>query len=211
MHLFNIHSHKIHPNQTVIFNAELENMEDKYHSSGVHPWKSDLIFSLEKLRNNLNHPNCLALGEVGLDSKKGPSLIIQQEVFEKQLGLAEEFAIPVIIHAVGTFNKLFVTKKKYAKKQQWIIHGFNKPKMTKEILKEGFYLSIGAAVLSRNDLKDVIRTIPDDKLFLETDDSEDKLVEIYEEVAKLRGVNFLTLQQIVQNNFINTFQKWQPG
>ena len=56
--------------------------------------------------------SCLALGECGLDKKVQTPLDLQQEVFERQLTLAEKYKKPVIIHCVAAFQELIAIKKK---------------------------------------------------------------------------------------------------
>ena len=72
-------------------------------------------------------------------------------------------------------------------------------------------ISIGASILSNSKLQEVILTIPNGQLLLETDDSEINIFEIYQKVSEIKKISLPELQGIILNNFQNTFTKWSIG
>ena len=66
------------------------------------------------LSEKLNATGCIALGEIGLDKLKGPSMEVQLAVFKEQIALSEKLELPVIIHCVRAWNELVLVKKTYS-------------------------------------------------------------------------------------------------
>ena len=142
--MIDIHTHSTEKSENVKkhFNvivklSEHENAESDdltaydYLSVGIHPWyiEADRIKEqYELLESYLGLAQVRFLGEIGLDKIKGPDFKIQQEVFIKQIRLAERFKKPVIIHCVRAFNELLGIQKLIKPKVPMIIHGFNKKK-----------------------------------------------------------------------------------
>ena len=97
MKFFNLHTHKFTNQETVL---ELVNQYPQefdaaipYYSIGIHPWYIDeqrLETDLQIIESKLQEPNCLALGECGLDKRIEIPLELQQMVFERQLLLAQK-------------------------------------------------------------------------------------------------------------------------
>lgn len=113
-------------------------------SVGVHPWHADTGDVAAVRRMALDDPRVVAIGECGLDRFRGPSLEVQQRVFEQQIRLSEELGLPLIIHCVRAFAELIALRLKYKPAQPWIIHGFRgKPELAAQLVRHGFYLSLG--------------------------------------------------------------------
>ncbi|KAF5297934.1 hypothetical protein FQR65_LT19644 [Abscondita terminalis] len=73
---------------------------------GIHPWyivadrvEDDLAVIEEKIQTS----NCLAVGECGLDKRIEIPFSLQEQVFRKQLALAQKYQKPVVIHCVASF------------------------------------------------------------------------------------------------------------
>ena len=145
-----------------------------YISVGLHPWfltKDNFENDFEKLAQHIQNQAVIALGECGLDRLKGENLAFQTMAFEAQIRLAESVQKPVIIHCVKAYNEIIALKKKLKPTIPLIIHGFNQNEtILKDLVKNGFYISIGAAV-SRADSNAAkyISQIPVNQLFLETE------------------------------------------
>ena len=126
--------------------------DEKYHSVGLHPWyltKENFEKDFEKLTQNIGNQNFVALGECGLDRLRGADLDFQVMAFEAQIRLAEQFSKPVIIHCVRAYNDVISVKKRLKPHIPLVIHGFNQNQIIlNELLKNGFYISIGANVLN---------------------------------------------------------------
>jgi TatD DNase family protein len=146
-----------------------------------------------------------------LDKLKGPGINKQIEIFKRQILLSEDFHLPVILHCVKSWNELRVLKRELNPKQTWIFHGFTKSSLTEEVLKEGIYISIGHAILTSSTLQSALKNIPLNRLFLETDDAECAIEEIYAKVSELKNIPLSELQSQLEENFKNVFTKWITG
>ncbi len=207
---FNVHCHALEDHNVTIFQGE-NGLFDKWFSLGVHPWNSHIYQRSINFLEHLNLPNCLAIGEIGLDKLKGPDFNTQTLVFEKQIELSESLELPVIIHCVKAWNEMKVLKRKLKPLQPWIFHGFSKVSILDEVLSEGFYVSFGEAILKNKKLLDIACKTPNEKVFLETDDSEVPIEMIYHEFAKAKQITLQELKQIELNNFKSVFKKWKSG
>ena len=211
--LFDCHSHFNSLNHVTILNISGVNDEDiKCFSVGIHPWESskieDNFLSIEHLAKG---EKCIAIGEIGLDKLKGPDILIQKNVFEKQIEISEKLKLPVIIHCVKAWNELKVLKQKLNPIQVWIYHGFNKIGILEEVLESGLMISIGSSILSNIKLQMHLELIPNDKLLLETDDSQIDIFDIYKKVSEIKKISLSELEQIIEVNFKRIFRKWQSG
>lgn len=158
--------------------------EEGLFSVGFHPWQADefSVEWLQKLKKRAKDKRFVMVGECGLDKNSKASLETQISVFEKQITLSEEIQKPLIIHCVGYFNELFALKKQINPRQKWIIHGFRgKPELAKQALKAGFELSFGEHFNPES-----IGLTPIDKLFIETDESDSSIAEIYRQIALIK-------------------------
>lgn len=208
---FNLHSHysakKV--NETAICSftvADASEINDdiEFFSIGLHPWfinSSTLETDLETIANLAKKPNCVAIGECGLDRLKGPDLEIQANVFARQLEIANFAGKPVVIHCVRAFPELLAVKKEFKTTTPWIIHGFSgKPATAQQLLQHDIYISFGVRMLESDQLKKTVKAIPIDRLFLETDESELPMKELYQLAAKLKNVSVPILQNQLQHN-----------
>jgi TatD DNase family protein len=211
--LFDCHSHFNSLNHVTILN--ISGVNDAYvkcFSVGIHPWESskieDNFLSIEHLAKG---EKCIAIGEIGLDKVRGPDILIQKNVFEKQIEISEKLKLPVIIHCVKAWNELKVLKQKLNPIQVWIYHGFNKIGILEEVLESGLMISIGSSILSNVKLQMHLELIPNDKLLLETDDSQIDIFDIYKKVSEIKKISLSELEQIIEENFKRIFRKWQSG
>ena len=187
------------------FNKELKN-----YSIGIHPWyisENRLKSDLEVIEEKIRLPECLALGECGLDKRIEIPLQLQIEIFEKQLLLAEKFQKPVILHLVAAFEELLEIKNRLKISVPIIIHGFSKSKeLAKQLLDNGLYLSFGKYLIQNENLKEVFLSIPDDRFFLETDSSDYTIEEVYTLAAKYKNGKIEEIQQQIEYNYKSVFK-----
>jgi TatD DNase family protein len=218
MKFFNLHTHKF-TNQTNII--ELVNQYPQefdaviaHYSIGIHPWyivEDRVEADLALIESKLQEPNCLAIGECGLDKRIQIPFELQQIVFEKQLVLAEKYNKPVVIHCVAAFQEVIETQKKMNISVPMIIHGFSKnSQIAKQLLDNGFYLSFGKYLLrSRSlgtELESVFKSIPNDRFFLETDTVDETIIEVYELAANFKNTTVAELQAEINKNVLNVFK-----
>ena len=206
-----IHTHKAETNDNLIqiVNLELEAPcpEQGYYSYGIHPWALDKADFQEEnpmqvLKERLQSPNVLALGEAGLD-KFHADFERQIKVFERQIVLSENLKKPMILHDVKSHNEIIALRKKHKAKQPWILHGFNGTEQDiRQLTGQGLYLSVGESLLhpERRICKS-LKNIPLDLLFLETDMAETSIQTIYEATAKLLEMDINALKTQIFSNF----------
>lgn len=201
MEFFDFHHHK----ESItygIYNLDLgASPRNHLYSAGIHP-KDIGVDSLENqfrwLESSISE-NCFAIGECGLDSIVPIPQKIQEKVFLRQIYLSNEIRKPLIIHCVRKFYEVISFKKKA--EQAMIIHGFNKKKsIAEDLLARNFYLSFGKAVLYQLSLQDILKAVPLNRLFLETDNDDFAIEELYHKVSEIKGISLETLnEQILEN------------
>ncbi len=197
MDFLDIHTHKVAQQLGVKSLQSLSLTNDiflampkkKPISVGLHPWYATLEaleMQMKYLRVVANQTNVKMIGECGLDKLKGESLANQITIFEAQVALAEELNKPLIIHCVRSFSELIHSKEKLKVKVPMIIHGFNKSEeLGRQLLDKGFWLSFGPSILKEGStIEKLIEKT--DRFFLETDDSDLPIQELYEAVANLK-------------------------
>ena len=214
MKFFNLHTHQSSKQADVLelvnqypqeFDASIPN-----YSIGIHPWhivEDRIGADLEIIETKLNDENCLAIGECGLDKRIEIPMALQQMVFEKQLVLAEKYRKPVVIHCVAAFQEIIAIKKKMAISVPMIIHGFSKNKeIAEQLIANDFYLSFGKYLLRNPELELVFKSIPKERLFLETDTIEEGIAAVYELAAKYRNIGLVEMTAIINANFNTVFK-----
>ena len=178
----------------------------KFSSIGIHPWyinDENIISNFEKYINN---ENIIAIGEIGLDKTIDVNFDLQKEVLFQQLNLAKENDKAVIIHCVKAYSDFQQIIKLYS--IPFIFHGFNSSLETAEsLIKSGAFLSFGKTLLSNTKLQTVFKNIDLSKIFLETDDSNINIEEIYLFASKLVNIRLIDLEKQIENNFIEVFGK----
>jgi TatD DNase family protein len=145
-----------------------------YATVGIHPHDvsrvSDKTF--DELRELAHDPKIVAYGEIGLDFFRNISPREKQtEMFGKQLELASELALPVIIHDRDAHGET-LQMVKASPLRRGVFHCFSGDyNMAKQCLDLGFYISIPGVVTfdKSKTLQDVVRRVPLDFLLLETD------------------------------------------
>ena len=163
--------------------------------------------ALNKLKENLQQPQVLALGEAGLDKMHKASLERQIELFERQVELSEALQKPMILHDVRSHNEIITLRKKHKAKQPWIVHGFSGTEQDiKQLIGQGIYLSVGESLLyPERKIYKSFKFIDLDYLFLETDIAEIEVETVYEAAAKILEMDLPTLQMRIFANFARLF------
>jgi TatD DNase family protein len=214
MNFFNLHTHHYTKNENILelVNQYPHEFDDTipFYSIGIHPWylvENRVESGLEIIERKLQEPNCLALGECGLDKRIEIPMDLQQQVFEKQLALAQKYKKPIVVHCVAAFDELIVVVKKLKISVPIIIHGFSKnAQVAKQLLDNGFYLSFGKYLLQNPDLETVFKNIPNDRFFLETDIMTLNLEQVYDLAAKQKEISIAEIQKQINVNFDLVFR-----
>lgn len=212
--LTDIHTHRlILSSGRAIYKVRLQERVDgladliTLFSVAVHPWDSDRAINWSLLRQMVDDPRCLAIGETGLDKLHGSSFDIQVKLFEQQLCLAEETGKPVIIHSVRAQQEVIAIIRKHKPRVAIVLHGFSqRPSVAQQWLNAGFYLSFGASLLNPNKaLAESLRLTPPDRMFFETDDSITTIESIYKSAAIILKIAPDHLVERVEQNFNEVF------
>lgn len=209
----NIHTHHLSKEDGVFlfnnrFGFEDEVYTDAYFSAGIHPWDVERDISIRELESLVQHPNCLAIGECGLDKLKGPGISIQENVFTEQLRLALKYHKPVMIHCVKAFDELIAICQPYMNKIPLIIHGYNKSEqLALQLIHQGFYLSLGEPVLNKSGFN--FRVLPSEAIFFETDTNNGiSIREVYQKASTLFNVPENELKEKIYSNFTALFKTY---
>ena len=179
-----------------------------YGAVGVHPDEVGELDEEKLLRmaELLDRDKIVAVGEIGLDyywDKEKHDL--QKEWFVRQLGLAREKEMPVIIHSREAAADTFEIMKQHAAGMKAVIHCYSySPEMAREYVKMGYYIGVGGVVTFKNakKLKQVVQEIQLESIVLETDcpylapepyrgkrNSSLYLPYVAEKIAELKGVS----------------------
>lgn len=213
MQYFNLHTHQFtnQPDVLELVNQYPQEFDDSlpFYSIGIHPLYIDenrLESDFQIVDEKLASPECLALGECGLDKRSETSFELQQLVFERQLALAEKYQKPVVIHCVTAFQELIEIKKRLKISVPMVVHGFSKKaELANQLLDNGFYVSFGKNLLRNPELEAVFNCIPNDRFLLETDMVEEGIQAVYALAAKYKGLDLKELQLILNKNYTAIF------
>lgn len=178
-----------------------------YGAVGVHPEEALELTeeSFAWLSAQLSCDKIAAVGEIGLDYYwKEPDPAVQKIWFERQIALAREKQLPMIIHSRDAARDTYeMMKAGHAEEAGGVIHCFSYAKeMAEKFLDMGFYLGVGGVVTFKNSkkLKEVVEYAPLDRILLETDcpymapvpnrgkrNSSLNLIYVAEEIGRLKG------------------------
>lgn len=197
-----------------------------YGAAGVHP---DEVGELNEenfgwLREQCLLPKTVAVGEIGLDyywDKENHGL--QKKWFVRQLSLARELKMPVIIHSrEAAADTMEILKREYDPEVPVVVHCYSySPEMAREYLKMGYYLGIGGVLTFKNakKLKEVVQEAPLERLLLETDcpylapvpyrgkrNDSAKLIHVAEAIAELKGVPAEEVIRATEENAVRFYR-----
>lgn len=209
--VLDIHTHNENASgREAIFNVipgEVAVRKNRFYSVGMHPWyipaeelqREEQWTKLVSLSKN---PNVLALGETGLDKLCKTPFEVQQEMFCRHIRLSETDArLPLIIHCVHANAELIELRKQSKATMPWIVHGFRgKKELALEFMKHGFYLSLG-----EHYPEEMLRAIPIDRLFIETDESKTNIRALYEKAALIKQIDVAEFTTAIHENIKNVF------
>lgn len=209
----NIHTHKeLLDAKVELVSLHKPDAKKPYlYSFGIHPWKigKDVNEILQEMDTISRNRRCIAIGECGLDKLIDVDFDLQQKIFCEQIQIANEVEKPLIIHCVKAFNELNACLKKMNNKVPVIIHGFNNNQnIADELLKNGYLLSFGKALLdSGSNAGEIIKHVGRKNFFLETDDSDVSIRDIYKRTAEVLGIEENILQEQLKSNYQRIFKE----
>jgi TatD DNase family protein len=191
-----------------------------YAAVGIHP-EATKELNEERflwLQEKVRHPKTVAVGEIGLDYYWDTSDRATQKIwFERQMELAREAKLPLIIHSRDAANDTFdMLKSAKAEDMGAIIHCFSYGvEQARQYLNMGFYLGIGGVLTFTNakKLKEVVAFAPIEQLVLETDcpylspvpnrgkrNDSSNLTYVAQEIARLKNIPYDTVIRVTADN-----------
>jgi TatD DNase family protein len=182
-----------------------DDIENGFYSVGFHPYNVGKVEEVEtqnKVRLATENPHVLAIGEIGLDKSIGASMKDQQRIFEKQVDIAEFTDMPVVLHVVRAFSEILEFMKVHKPSVPMIIHGYNGSRqMAEDLVKAGFLVSFGEAIAGEHSkIVEALLAVPVERMFLETDEGDLDIREIYHTAAEVKAIGLDDLRlQIVEN------------
>ncbi|MFO7844216.1 MAG: TatD family hydrolase [Bacteroidales bacterium] len=209
----NFHAHQQQPGENEIViqsmflqdNLTTQDSGKIFFTAGLHPWHADqlaLSHIDQKLKKLISEKKIIAIGETGLDKLKGVHWETQFQVFKKHIELSEKYQLPLVIHSVKAHNEILKLKKDIQPKANWVIHNFTGSKqMALDFIDHGFYLSICHHLKNENSrINQFFQQLPKDRIFLETDDFDISIKELYQIAADKWDVRIEALKlQLISN------------
>ena len=199
---FDFHTHRLDAGEALIsvdprhFAPE----PGKWYSVGYHPWyigdeSGQPDYAL--LERCASHPQVLAIGETGLDSRRGPDMALQREAFARHLSLAATVGKPVVVHMVKTSQQVLELRRTMGfDTVPLVIHGMRaNERVARQLLDGGCYLSFGMRFNPA-----ALQATPLDLLLIETDDDASPIEEVAAAVAAQRGI---TADELISQTRIN--------
>lgn len=174
---------------------------------GVHPWKlgtrEENNASLAIVQEALEFDHVLFVGECGLDKVSAADYDEQKRVFTAQATMAEEFGMPLIIHSVRAYNEIIEIHKRLLPTVPWILHGYTGSwEMTVQLTGKGFLFSFGKHLLNpKTKAYESFKGLPAAEIFLETDDYNGPISDIYEVASGIRDIPVPELKEVIWKNF----------
>ncbi|MBP3317813.1 MAG: TatD family hydrolase [Alistipes sp.] len=167
---------------------------------GIHPWDADKtsldvsIFQDAEL-----------IGEIGLDYACTTDRKAQEELFCRQLAVAEERRLPVVIHCVKAFEPILKLLLKH-KIERVVFHGFiGSVEQAAKAVENGYFLSYGFCTERSTKTIKALQATPLSNLFAETDTTPRPIEEAYEMICKIKGCSHEELQWAIEQNYNRLF------
>lgn len=179
-----------------------------YAAVGIHPDEVGALNeeSFAEMKKLFKEEKVVAVGEIGLDYYwDNEPHDVQQEWFIRQIELAKELDLPVLIHSRDAAADTMYVMKNYAQGLSGVIHCFSYSKeMAEEYVKMGFYIGVGGVVTFKNakKLREVVEVVTLDHIVLETDcpymapepfrgkrNQSSYLSYVAEKIAEIKGIS----------------------
>lgn len=207
----------------------MEQYDYIYGAIGVHPSETAELDeeSYSWLKEQCRKKKCLAVGEIGLDYywDKEPEIQAKQRYwFVRQLALAQQADLPVIIHSRDAAeDTMKIMEKAYEDGIKGVIHCYSySPEMAQEYVKMGYFIGVGGVVTFKNARKLVqtVEEIPLSAIVLETDcpymapephrgtrNDSRNIPYVIEKIAKIKGISAEEVEETTRENAFALFSK----
>ena len=200
--------------------------EAVYAAVGVHPHEASTCDAntIDTLKILSREPKVVAIGEIGLDYHYDFSpREVQKEWFAKQIALAVELKLPIIIHDRESHQDVIdIVKAMKTDTIGGVFHCFSgSTEMAREILELGLHIGIGGPVTFKKARKpvEVVQFIPLERILIETDcpylapepyrgrrNWSGYLTSIIDKIAEIKGINYCEVERITAENAKSLFK-----
>jgi TatD DNase family protein len=178
-------------------------------SYGIHPWhlnKKTIDQLISNVQSFSSSPALVAIGEAGFDKLRGPDIETQTRAFEAQVIISEAIRKPLFIHCVRAWDELMPAHKRLRPKMPWLIHGFRgNVELAMQLLSKGMFLSFWFDFVIRPESSGLLRSVPKEKIFFETDGADTDIRTIYDKVAGDLDMGVDELKSIMLANYNKFF------
>ena len=200
-----------------------------YAAVGVHPSDIEGLNedSFNWLREQANWEKAVAIGEIGLDyywDKEPQVQEAQRYWFKRQMDLARELKLPIIIHSRDAAeDTMKVMKEANAHEIPGVVHCYSYSKeMALQFIEMGYMIGVGGVVTFKNGkkLKETVSAIPLEKILLETDcpymapepfrgkrNDSGYIPYIIQQIADIKGVTPEEVEKVTEDNAYRLFDK----
>ena len=192
---------------------------------GIHPYflAEEKFASLDFLEAYAEENGAIAIGEIGLDYWPGSvNYEIQKRFLIRQLDIAQNLKLPVILHARKSYDELSSILKKYS--VQGVVHAFTGSDVqAKRFLEQGFLLGIGGSITypRAQKTRSMLKNLTDQDFVLETDapdmplfglqgqrNEPSLLITVAKAVAEIREQDVMQIADYTSVNLIKLFRNW---
>lgn len=201
---------------------KISNLHNKFYNSiGIHP-----LYTSNQNINDLTSlvtKKTVAIGEIGLDSTEN-NYYDQKEYFIKQIFIANELQLPIIIHANNTNKEIIDIFKNIVKPKYGCVFHCFQPELEslKYIIDNGYFISFAGRITYKNAKKsiEIIKEVPNSNFLVETDSPyispepfRDKINEssnikyIIEKISEIKEIDYNDVEEITNRNTKVLFKK----
>ena len=203
--------------------------DNMWSTVGVHPDNEGVREpSLQDLLDGAARPKVVAIGETGLDYfRVQGDLTWQRDRFRTHIKAAIRSNLPLIIHTRNAAeDTLKIMREEGADKVGGVMHCFTESlDVALEAIKLNFYISFSGIVTFKNaiEIKEVAKSIPLDRILIETDspylapvpfrgkiNDPSNVIHVAEEIAKLKNISVEEVGSATTHNFFKLFSKCSP-
>ena len=198
-----------------------------FGTTGVHPDEVGEMTgdTIERMIQMTSDPKIVAVGEIGLDyHHEDPDKELQKDWFIRQIGVARETGLPLIIHSRDAAkDTMDIMKQMHTEEIGGVIHCYSyHADMALEYVKMGFYIGVGGVVTYKNGVKlqEVVEKIPMERIVLETDspyltpvpfrgqrNNSANLRYVAAKIAEIKGISIYDVEDITYRNACALYPK----
>ena len=188
-----------------------------YAAVGIHPEDVNKIEDINEIKKLTLNKKVVAIGEIGLDYHyDNTNRPLQLTYFKKQLELANDVNLPVVVHDRDAHKDILDTLKSIKLNKFGVVHCFSgSVEMANELIKLGYYLGFDGPITFKNakTALDVLKYMPLDRILIETDapyltpvpfrgkrNNSMYLIHVINKIAEIKGITPEEIAEITMNN-----------